>query len=98
MTTVVNGHDAALWSADAVPDAAAGRAAETARRDHRARSARARARARAARARAAGAGTARVGAHRAGDLVWARICLGVTLALLTGALLVLASVAYRSVS
>jgi hypothetical protein len=97
MTTVVNGHDAALWPADAVPDAAAaGRAAETARRDHRARSARARARA--ARARAAGAGTARVGAHRAGDLVWARICLGVTLALLTGALLVLASVAYRSVS
>lgn len=74
MTTVVNGHDAALWPADAVPDAAPGRHAGAASRP------------------------ARAGAHRAGDLVWARICWGVTIAAMTGALLVLATVAYSSVT
>jgi hypothetical protein len=83
MTTVVNGRDAALWSADAVPDAAAGPPAEPA--SH------------AARTGVHRAGE-RAGAHRAGDLVWARICWGVTIAGMTGALLVLAAIAYHSVT
>ena len=74
MTTVVNGRDAALWPAGAVPDAVPGRHAAAASRPTRA------------------------GAHRAGDLVWARICWGVTIAAMTGALLVLAAVAYSSVT
>jgi hypothetical protein len=85
MTTVVNGHDAALWPADAVPEAPAAPPAEPA--SHAARTGVHRARDRSGE---------RAGAHRAGDLVWARICWGVTIAGMTGALLVLATVVYHS--